>query len=79
VLFVSDELCFAFLMEWAVLDIVQLGVLCYLWTGCVMEDGGWQVQGRASNLEKLSFLIAESLSFREGRKIVNKIYVCISV
>ncbi len=39
----GDELCFAFFMEWVALDIVQLGVLCCLWTGCIMEDGGWQV------------------------------------
>ncbi len=47
--FVGDELCFGFFMDWAALGIDQLGVLCYLWMPCIMKDGGWQLQGRASN------------------------------
>jgi hypothetical protein len=42
-LFAGDELCFAVFMEWAALCIDQTGVLCCLWTRCVMEDSGWQV------------------------------------
>jgi hypothetical protein len=33
---------FCILHEWAALGVDQLGVLCCLWTGCVMEDCEWQ-------------------------------------
>jgi len=46
--FVGDECFFAFFIEWAtvaidLLGIDLLGMLCYPWMRCVMEDGGWQV------------------------------------
>jgi hypothetical protein len=37
-LFVGDEFCFVVFVKWATLGIDQLGVLCCLWTRCVMED-----------------------------------------
>jgi hypothetical protein len=42
-LFVGDVLCFAIFVEWVRLGVDQIGVLCCLWMGCVMEDNGWQV------------------------------------
>jgi hypothetical protein len=42
-LFVGHERYFAFFMEWVALGVDNLGVLCCLWTICIMEDNGWQI------------------------------------
>jgi hypothetical protein len=34
---------FAFFIERVAFGIDLLGMLCYIWTRCIMEDGGWQV------------------------------------
>ncbi len=42
-LFVGDEWFFTFFIEWVAVGIDLLGVLCYPWMRCVMENGGWKI------------------------------------
>jgi len=42
-------------MEWVALGNDQTGVLCCLWTGCIMEDNEWQVQGGSFQFEEAKF------------------------
>jgi cytosine/uracil/thiamine/allantoin permease len=43
--------------------------VCCIWLGCLIESNGWQVYGGASNLEKLSFLLANTLSLEKGKRL----------
>jgi hypothetical protein len=62
-LFVGDELCFAFFMDWPALGVDQLGVLCCLWMAMNYE-GWWMASTRKSfQLSVVKSLLAKFLSF----------------
>jgi hypothetical protein len=71
-LFIDNELCFTFFMEWAALHVDQFGVLCCLWMGCVMNDSGWQSIRRSFQFGEAKFLSSKSNECL-------LVYVCLSV